>query len=425
MKQLIIVLFSFVAIFSGYCQESYETYFTEARLRMDFYHYGTQTTEKYILKEYIREDIWSGSKANINSDLLHGSYLIQIKNDEKNKLLYQQAFNTLFEEWQDTEEATDGKEKIFEESFFCPFPKEKIHISILARNDSNQFVPIWESTFQPDSNNFIHSHKKSDFVRIHGEKELNKAVDVAIIAEGYTQYEIDKFLSDANRFTHFFLNTAPFNAYKEHFNFFAVKSISPESGTDLPGLEIYKETVADTRFYTFDSERYLTSTSYHKCMDLTANVPHDQIIILVNSDKYGGGGIFNHFSVVSSDHYLSEIVLTHEFGHAFGGLADEYYTSSTAYIQHPDLRFELVEPNVTNLVNFEIKWENMLNDDTPIPTPDTEKYDNILGVFEGGRYLEKGIYRPARNCRMKSNTADFCPVCQKVLIDFINYHINK
>ena len=121
-------------------------------------------------------------------------------------------------------------------------------------------------------------------------------------------------------------------------------------------------------------------------------------------------------------HFLSETVLTHEFGHAFGGLADEYYTSSTAYVKHPDLKYELIEPNVTNLIDFDSKWKHMIDKNTPVPTPDTEEYDNTIGVFEGGRYLEKGIYRPVRNCRMKSNTADFCPVCQSVLSDMIRFY---
>jgi len=50
--------------------------------------------------------------------------------------------------------------------------------------------------------------------------------------------------------------------------------------------------------------------------------PHDQIYVLVNTDKYGGGGIYNYFSLTSVDNDLSEFFFVHEFCHAFAGLAD-------------------------------------------------------------------------------------------------------
>ena len=49
-----------------------------------------------------------------------------------------------------------------------------------------------------------------------------------------------------------------------------------------------------------------------------------------------------------------------------------------------------------------------------------------VGVFEGGGYQSKGVYRPAQECRMKINeVANFCPVCSRAIqriTDFYTAH---
>ena len=65
----------------------------------------------------------------------------------------------------------------------------------------------------------------------------------------------------------------------------------------------------------------------------------------------------------------------------------------------------------------------MLAKDTPIPTPtgNSEKYP--IGVYEGGGYSAKGIYRPADDCRMRTNEyPTFCPVCQRALRRIIEFY---
>jgi hypothetical protein len=82
------------------------------------------------------------------------------------------------------------------------------------------------------------------------------------------------------------------------------------------------------------------------------------------------------------------------------------------------------EPNLTTLVDFQSKWAELIDKDTPIPTPDTKKFIDKVGVFEGGGYIHKGVYRPFIDCRMKSNEAkSFCPVCQKAISTVIETYI--
>ncbi|MCK5087064.1 MAG: hypothetical protein KAQ90_06065 [Melioribacteraceae bacterium] len=61
--------------------------------------------------------------------------------------------------------------------------------------------------------------------------------------------------------------------------------------------------------------------------------------------------------------------------------------------------------------------------DVPIPTPDEEKYHNVIGVFEGAGYVSKGVYRPTYNSIMRTLKADeFNLVCRKTLEKVIQFY---
>ena len=72
-------------------------------------------------------------------------------------------------------------------------------------------------------------------------------------------------------------------------------------------------------------------------------------------------------------------------------------------------------PNLTTLVAFDTKWKGMLGKKIPIPTPAGEEFREEIGVYEGGGYVAKGVFRPMIDCRMHTNDAVFCPVCSQAL----------
>jgi hypothetical protein len=158
--------------------------------------------------------------------------------------------------------------------------------------------------------------------------------------------------------------------------------------------------------------------------ELTSNAPCDAIYVIVNTEKYGGGGIYNFYGLSMSDHATTPQVFVHEFGHSFAGLADEYfYETEESFIDMYNTAIEPWEPNITSLVDFEKKWKDMLDPGTPIPTPVVKNQAQVLGVYEGGGYMTKGIYRPVDNCRMRTNHAiGFCPVCQRAIERMIDYY---
>ena len=215
----------------------------------------------------------------------------------------------------------------------------------------------------------------------------------------------------------------PFKNMKDKFNFVAVESVSIDSDVSVPRENEWRNTVLSSHFDTFYSDRYLTTSNVKDIHDVLAGVPYSHIIILANTDVYGGGGIFNAYTLTTTGHEAFGMVVVHEFGHSFGGLADEYYYENDTFSDTYPLSVEPWEPNITTLVDFDSKWKKLLKAETPIPTSVTDGAKYIVGVYEGAGYSAKKIYRPAVDCRMKTNTCkDFCPACQQALERLIKFY---
>ena len=159
---------------------------------------------------------------------------------------------------------------------------------------------------------------------------------------------------------------------------------------------------------------------------MAAAAPYDFILVMVNTERYGGGGVFNHFSVFSSNGYSAEKVFLHEFGHHFAGLADEYFNSEVTYEDMLDTSLEPWQPNITTLIDFDRKWADLLTEGVPVPTPRNKQFVGKTGVFEGGAYVRKGVYSPAMDCRMRTNKAkSFCEVCQSAIEKMLQLYITE
>ncbi|WP_347840270.1 M64 family metallopeptidase [uncultured Draconibacterium sp.] len=413
----------FLLPFMGLAQHHYNTHFKNNTLRFDFL-LGGNKDEVVVYPQQIKEEpYWGGSKTNLIDSFNYGSYRYRVFDLKTNELIYSKGFSTLFQEWQTTADAKTGNKTFYQAALF-PFPKHDVRLEIDARQWDGTFETIFETDINP-KDYFILKEDTPDFKTkdIVKNGDPAKKVDIVILAEGYTAAEMEDFYDDAAKVSGYLFDTEPFKSEKEHFNVCAVFAPSAESGTDVPGEHIYKNTYFNTSYYTFDLPRYLTTADMKPVYDAAACVPYDQIYVLVNTERYGGGGFYNFVSVCTADNELSKQVFVHEFGHGFAGLGDEYYNSAVAYEDFYNLEIEPWEPNITTLVDFDKKWKNMIDSDTPVPTPRKNKYKNTVGVYEGGGYMAEGIYSPYIDCQMKSNEAEgFCPVCQEAIRRVIRFY---
>lgn len=402
----------------------FDEHFTDRTMRFDFILAGNSESTKVFPVSVITEPFWGGSLQNLTDPFNYGNFRYEVFDAGTGTVLYSKGFCTLYQEWQTTAEAK-RIEKSFHEVATFPFPKNKVRFVLSIRGRDGLFTKLYETDIDPASY-FIINEKPDEALatRIYGSGDPHTSLDIAFLSEGYTKGEMGKFRADVKRMADILFEEAPFDKYRERINIWAVEAPSQESGTDVPGEGIYVNTALNSSYYTFDVDRYLTTQDIRSVNDYAAAAPHDQIVVLINSPRYGGGGVYNYYSAVTSDHKFTPQVFTHEFGHGFAGLADEYYSSEVAYEEFYPLAVEPWEPNITTMVNFESKWKDLIAKSVPVPTPNTKKYTGVTGLFEGGGYSAKGIFRPSFDCRMKSNEAEsFCEVCQRAIEEMILFYL--
>ena len=437
MKKTYLILALFLTFFSCSTQKevfnnyipansniAYNDYFTENTMRFDFHHSGDSKNEMYHFDRVIREGAWAGSRISLINPFNYGEQMFRIIDCATGNVIYKNNYCTLFNEWQTTPEATVCN-RSFPESVIFPEPKANFIIEFYARNKVSK---IWEKKYTQTVN--VKSHdiaprkKQCENYDIHIGGDIAHSLDIVLLPDGFTEEDKDKFIAACRMWSDALFKYEPFTQNKHRINIRAVWKASNEKGIDKPGIDKWVDNLLDTRFYTFNSERYQMTEEFQKVRDIASSVPYESIFILTNTDKYGGGGIYNYYGLGSAGNTgRTGEVYVHEFGHSLMGLGDEYIEKgNTVSALYPEGK-EPWEANLTRFVHFEGKWEKQIADGTPIPTKvaeGTTEKDWVIGAYEGGGYLEKGIYRGWPECMMKALT-EFCPICQEAISRYLDY----
>jgi hypothetical protein len=464
--------------------ENFDNFFIDKTMRIDYFHIGDAKSEIITIDQVYKYGIWAGSRVHLIDEINVGRFFVKIYDESSQKLIYSKGFDSYFGEYQTSAAALDGIMKTFHESALIPFPKEKIIFTLERRNKENKLNELFRQDIDPEDINIRRDDLVDPSIMVF-ETDKNgdphKRVDIAIIAEGYTRLDKDEFLADLGYFQDVFFSQEPYKSNENKFNVYGVFKPSIESGVDEPRAGIFKNTTLNCTFNSLGSERYLLTEDNKSLRDIAANVPYDAIYIMVNHKRYGGGGIYNFFCTFTSENQWKSYLFLHEFGHSFTGLADEYYTSSTAYNDFYLPGVEPVEANITALLDLQnLKWKEFLNGGEEIPTPwektdydsmdykwqkerrelndkiaelkknkaslqqiiDAEqeyelkdkfhadkvdsylqksKYLGIVGAFKGAGYVSEGLYRPMLDCIMFSKgDKPFCKVCESAIVKVIN-----
>lgn len=403
--------------------QDFKQNFEDATLRLDYIFAGDYNSQAIYLDRIKSFNGWYGRRNNMNKLPLQGNGTITITDITGSDTLYIHSFSTLFQEWQSTEEATKIA-KSFENTFLIPMPKEKVQVSVELKNIHNGTKSYLKHIINPSDRLIVKHPEKENlpYHYLHKAGDSKDKIDIVFIPEGYTRNQMKQFRKDCIESMESIFRHKPFDLLKDKFNFIAVEFPSKHSGVSIPKNKDWKNTAVGSHFDTFYSERYLTTSNIKKLYDILDGIPCESIIILANTDEYGGGGIYNNYMLSASRGPAYKSVIVHEFGHSFAGLADEYYYDDQYVTMYP-ADIEPWEQNITTMVDFASKWQDMLPEGTHIPTiADGKEIYTKVGVYEGAGYQSKGVFRPVQDCRMKSNQAPgFCPVCQRAITKLIEF----
>jgi hypothetical protein len=237
----------------------------------------------------------------------------------------------------------------------------------------------------------------------------DKHLNLVILSDGYTNNELNKFVTDATNFTNVFFDEIPFSNYINYFNIFIIKVPSNESGASHPGTATdvtepaHPVIVVDNYFgSTFDFyniHRLLVATKTDVITNvLGANFPeYDQVLILVNTPYYGGSG--SNYTIAST-HSMSAEIAIHELGHSITWLKDEYWAGDVYAAEGINMTKQ-TDPSM-------VKWKNWIG-------------TNGIGIYQhccGG--TSSLWFKPHQECKMQFLGIPFCSVCIQGTIERIH-----
>ena len=449
---------------------SFDEQFTGATMRLDFFHTGTAEMEEVSLERIRVEGAWPGSRTQLLDRTNLGKYQFEIVDLASQQALYSRGFASIYGEWETTAEASKGVVRTFPEALRFPEPRRPFQVRLRKRGADQAFVEIWTYTVEPGSR-FVHraSIPPQEVLGVLENGEPADKVDLLLLGDGYTAAEMEKFRTDTQRAAEALFALEPFASRKGDFNVWGIAPPAAESGISRPRSGLFRNTPLGASYNALDSERYVLTLQDRAWRDVAAAAPYDAVMILVNGEKYGGGGIFNLYSTAAAGSDFFPYLLVHEFGHHFAGLGDEYYTSDVAYEDFQGQMTEPWEPNITALQSPEdFKWVDLVEPGTPVPTPwkkdefeelshsiqdrrrelrlagapeaDLEKlfreereqmtallasepFAGKVGAFEGASYQPKGLYRPQADCIMFTrDEVGFCAVCERAIHRIIDLY---
>jgi hypothetical protein len=486
MKKVLLAAFLLTPLL-GHAQEGidFARYFDGRTMRVDVFHIGDAKEEMFTVDRVIEEGPWAGNPRQLIVPFELGRYLLRVSDAASGALIYSKGFDSYFGEYKTTEPGVNGIKKTYSESLLLPFPKSKVRLEVMLRDRENRPQPVFSREIDPADMFIVREKPAADILVVEQVKSGPPAdkVDLVILGEGYTAAEQEKFRKDLARFSDTFFSQEPYSTYRDRFNITGLLKPSAESGCDEPSYGSFRNTALGAAFDSFGSERYMLVEDNRAWRDVAGHVPYDAVMIMVNSPRYGGGGIYNLYCTFTSDNQWNQYLCLHEFGHSFTGLADEYYTSTVAYNEFYPAGIEPLEPNITALLDPKgLKWKDLVTKKTAVPTlwekaayeamekayqkkrgemnekiaalkranaPKEEiealqaqseemsrlnglevdvffkksRFRGKVGAFEGAGYAAKGLYRPMLDCIMFSRgLRPYCRVCAAAVARTIRYY---
>lgn len=218
-------------------------------------------------------------------------------------------------------------------------------------------------------------------------------VDIVLMGDGYVLEHQDMFDDLAEAIPGRFQRQPVFGEYYSYLNFRAAQMISAENGVDGFGREYDTALGADTG-KTDLGHVVVNRQLVHEAL---AELPeHDDLaIVFVKNGVAGTGG--NGIAAIGG---MGTRITLHEWGHAFGDLADEYATHT-----HDRGR-------PTNRANCSITdkpqlapWSHWI--DARVPG---------IGMYEGGSGQARDVWRPTASECLMNSAENFCRVCREALV---------
>lgn len=231
----------------------------------------------------------------------------------------------------------------------------------------------------------------SDVVRSGPSKNR---VDVVLMGDGYELEHMAAFDKLSEDIPPLFARQPTFREYYAYFNFLRACLVSAESGVDGFGRE-YDTALNGHTLNTFAGHVGIDRANVTNVLAQIPDTDSLAIVFVKNGVLgTGGGGI----ATIGGREVKTVI---HEWGHAFGGLSDEYETQQS-HDQGP------ARDGINVAASADPKtapWAHWIAAKVP-----------GVGMYEGALGRVKGAWRPTSTGCVMSSDETYCVVCQEALV---------
>lgn len=241
-------------------------------------------------------------------------------------------------------------------------------------------------------------------------------VNIVISGDGFADVDFASghFDDVMNKTLESLFSLEPMKSFRYLFNVYIVKAVSKHNIFFKGSDTAFGCNFGGNTFVGFNDA--IIDTKYGPRVE-NFKRDRDVFIIIVNAYQrlgttiLGGAsssmvcGLYSKIPALNNPNGFRQI-LNHEFGHAFGKLADEYWYENTATpIDEVSKQYIIEQHSYGNMSNIDVTgdptsvlWSHFITD---------KRYQNEnIGVYEGGHLCNKGVWRATENSIMRIDTGD-------------------
>ena len=200
-RMRIIFLIALAAVLPGLTNGISADSFSDGRLldktlRIDYIFTGSDKDCDIAVAELLSAHGWYGRRTNLKEVPLRGNGQLTMTDKATGDTLYRMSFCTLFQEWQATEEATRVR-RSFENVFLVPMPAAPAEITVQLYDFYENVAAKLTHPVDPKDILIRPVGGKPQTRMLLDSGDSKDKIDIAILAEGYTEGEMDIFFKDA------------------------------------------------------------------------------------------------------------------------------------------------------------------------------------------------------------------------------------
>ena len=275
-----------------------------------------------------------------------------------------------------------------------------------GKDMDKDLIPFLEGVLKPATYTSTDYSKDGEVLTLQT-ATVGNGINVVFLGDAYTDKDMGAdglYETVMKEAMDEFFSIAPFDAFRDRFNVYAVKVVSP-NGKIGTGYKTALET-------TFGDGADVTGNT-DKCNEYALKVPSISstenlltFVMIHDSHRKGESQLFQStqsgiafVSTEGDDASWYGNTIRHESGHAFGFLADESVSFDSAI---PDAKKAEIIDMYNKYgwyanVDFtddpqQVHWHAFLTNDT---------YKNEVSIYEGGLLYSRGVFRSSENSMMR------------------------